>query len=81
MADGLGPAGDHHVGVAAADRLPCLADGVPAGGARGDDAEVRSARAILDGDEARDALDDAISSVGRISRIVRELLATDGDEP
>ena len=29
---GLGPAGDHHVGVTAADRLPRLADGLPAFG-------------------------------------------------
>src|SRR5690606_26259890 len=49
---GFGSAGDHNVGVAAFDHVHGLADGVGAGGAGGDDAEVWSARAELDGDHA-----------------------------
>ncbi len=49
---GLGAAGDHHVGVAAADHVHRLADGVGAGGAGRNDAEVRPARAELDGHDA-----------------------------
>ena len=49
---GLGAAGHHHVGVAAANGGEGVADGVGRGGAGGRDGGVRAAQAELDGDVA-----------------------------
>ena len=48
----LRTAGEHHVGIAPADRLPGLPDGVAAAGASGYDGEVGSGRAERDGHDA-----------------------------
>ena len=56
---GLGAAGDHHVGVAAPDRLGCLADGVAAGRAGRHRREVRAGHAEADRDLARADVRDA----------------------
>ena len=54
----LGAAGDHHVGIAVLDQARCRADAVQAGGAGGDDGQVRAAQAELDRQVARDHVDD-----------------------
>jgi len=51
--NGFRAAGQHHVRVAATNRLPRLADGVAAGRTGGDDAEVGSLRSEEDRDHAR----------------------------
>ena len=50
----FGAAGDHDVGVAAADNLGCLADGAGAGSAGGDDGHVGPESAGKNGDLAGD---------------------------
>ena len=74
VARGLRTAGEHHVGVAAPDRLPGLADGVAAGGAGGDDAEVRALRTEEDGDHTRGQVADRHRDQER-RHAVRALLA------
>ena len=75
---GFRAAGEHHVRVAAADRLPGLADGVAAGRAGGDDAEVGTLRPEDDGDHARRQVADGHrDEEGRHS--VRALLAHEQD--
>ena len=56
---GLGPSRDHHVRVAATDRLRGLADRVAAGGTRRHRREVRAGHAEVDRDLARAGVRDA----------------------
>ena len=53
----LGPARDHHVGVAVADQAHGVADGMGAGRAGGDDRMVRTLEAVADADLPRDQVD------------------------
>ena len=78
VAGSLGPAGEHHVGVAAPDRLPGLADGVAARGAGGHDAEVGALRAEDDGDHAGRQVADGHGDQER-RHAVRALLAHQQD--
>ena len=75
---GLGAAGEHHLGVPAPDRLPRLADRVTAGGAGGDDREVRPERAAVDRDLAGPDVGDAHRDEERADP-VRAALGVDRD--
>jgi hypothetical protein len=55
---GFGATGHHHVGIAIFDHATGLADAVQTGGAGGDDGQVRAGEAVLDGQVARDHVDD-----------------------
>ena len=53
----LGAAGHHDVGIAQRDEARCVADGVRAGGAGGDDGVVRTLEVVLDRDVAGGKID------------------------